>query len=78
MIKRTVAISDSGFIFDSATGESYSTNEIGLEILNYIKSGKTEEEIIDHIVKNYEITKNELEKHYIDFISTLKYYKFLE
>ena len=78
MIKRTVAISDSGFIFDSATGESYSTNEIGLEILNCIKSGKTEEEIIDHIVKNYEITKNELEKHYIDFISTLKYYKFLE
>ena len=78
MIKRTVAISDSGFIFDSATGESYSTNEIGLEILNYIKSGKTEEEIIDHIVKNYEITKNELEKHYIDFISTLKHYKFLE
>ena len=36
-LKRNIAVSESGFLFDPTSGESYSLNEQGLEILNLMK-----------------------------------------
>ena len=44
-LRKNLAISDTGFVFDATAGESYSLNPIGLEILNYLKEGLTDEEI---------------------------------
>ena len=52
-IKRNIALSDSGFVFDPSTGDSFSTNPIGLEIIKSLKEGKTKEEIKAHAIKNY-------------------------
>ena len=38
-IKKNIAISDSGFIFNPDTGESFTANPIGLEILSMLKDG---------------------------------------
>jgi len=39
-IKKNIALSDSGFIFNPSTGESFSMNPIGLEIITMLKEGK--------------------------------------
>ena len=54
-IKRNIALSDSGFVFDPSTGDSFSTNPIGLEIIKMLKEGKTPSEIKSTIVKQYMI-----------------------
>ena len=41
----SLAISDNGFIFKPSTGESFTTNELGLIILNLLKEGKSADEI---------------------------------
>ena len=38
-IKKSIALSDSGFVFDPSSGDSFSTNPIGLEIINQLKEG---------------------------------------
>jgi len=44
---KSLAISDSGFVFDPTTGHSFSTNAVGIEIINLLKSGSTIEDVID-------------------------------
>jgi hypothetical protein len=66
-----IAISDSGFIFDPTTGESFSTNPIGLEIIKLIKEGKSLDEIRTFILEKYEVTATVLSKILDEFITTL-------
>jgi len=66
-----IAISDSGFIFDPTTGESFSTNPIGLEIIKLIKEGKSLDEIRTFILEKYEVTPTVLSKILDEFITTL-------
>jgi hypothetical protein len=77
-LKSNLAISDNGFIFDPATGESFSTNTIGLEIIQLINKGKTDEEIKNYFLENYEIDEATYERSYLDFISMLRYYNLIE
>jgi hypothetical protein len=70
-IKRNIALSDSGFVFDPSTGDSFSTNPIGLEIIKALKEGKTAEEIKAHVVKNYMTDEAAFEKDYYDFTNML-------
>lgn len=77
-IKRNIAVSESGFLFDPTGGESYSLNEQALEIFNLLKERKTSEEITSYMVSNYDVAKEDFEKYYFDFIGTLKQYRLLE
>lgn len=70
-LKRNIALSDSGFVFDPSTGDSFSTNPIGLEIIQMLKEGKTDDDIKQHIVKNYMTDDASFEKDYYDFVNTL-------
>ncbi len=77
-IKRNIALSDSGFVFDPSTGDSYSTNPIGLEIIKMLKEGKTPQEIKATIVKEYMIDEVSFEKDYFDFVEMLSKIKLTE
>lgn len=77
-LKRNIAISESGFLFDPTVGESYSLNEQGQEILNLLKEKKTNEEIAQFMTENYDIASDDFEKYYFDFLGMLKQYKLLE
>ena len=39
-MRKNIAVSDSGFIFNPGTGDSFSTNPIGMEIISMIKEEK--------------------------------------
>ena len=77
-VKNYIAISDNGFIFDSSTGSSYNLNAIGLEIIQMIELGKTEEEIIKSITEKYDVEQDIFEKDFYDFLSMLKYYNLID
>lgn len=77
-LKRNIAVSESGFLFDPTTGESYSLNEQGTEILNLMKEKKSDAEITSIMTEIYDITADEFEKYYIDFSGMLRQFKLLE
>lgn len=71
-LQKSVAISESGFIFNSSRGDSFTVNPIGLEILNMLQEGKNREEIVEFILDEYEIDKSSFEKDISDFVNRLK------
>jgi len=77
-VRNNIAISDSGFVFDSNNGESFTLNKIGLEILQLLKESKTEEEIAAIIINKYEVDKTTFEQNYFDFIGMLRHFNLFE
>jgi hypothetical protein len=77
-IKRNIAISDSGFIFNPDTGESFSTNSMAIELFQMLKEGKTGDEIYENISANYHVDKQTIEKDYQDFVNMLHQYNLTE
>ena len=77
-VRKNIAVSDSGFLFNPSTGDSYSVNPIGQEILKLLEEDHSETEIVDHITNNYMIDKNTVEKDLYDFLNMLKNYKLTE
>lgn len=69
-----LALSDSGFIFNPATGESFSTNQTGLFIISCLKQNKTKEEIIDLMLTEFQAERSEIEKDFTDLITMLSHY----
>ncbi len=70
-LKKNVALSGSGFIFNAATGDSYSANPVGLRIMELLKNGKTTEQIQSKITAEYQVEPERFEQDLDDFISLL-------
>jgi len=77
-LKKNIATSEEGFIFNPATGDSFSTNPIGNNILALLKEDKSIPAVIAAICAKYEVTEIQVEKDLDDFISQLKEYSILE
>jgi hypothetical protein len=77
-LKNNIAVSESGFVFDAGTGETYSLNPIGAEIIALINKGKSQEDIIEHFLQEYEVSQGIFESAYFDFISTLNQFNLIE
>jgi len=71
-IKKNIAISDSGYIFNPGTGESFVLNPIGKDILELLKEHKSYEEISASIGNQYNVAPPTFEKDYYDFLNTLR------
>ncbi len=77
-LRKNLAISDTGFVLDATTGESYSLNPMGLEILNYLKSGWSDEKIKEKILEKYDVDAATFDLVYFDFIRTLQHFDLFE
>ncbi len=77
-INKNVAVSDSGFVFNPTTGESFSANPIGTEIIEMLKQGKTQEEIKDNILENYNTEQDIVDKDIFEFYELLKQFSLLD
>lgn len=77
-IKKNIALSDSGFVFDPATGNSFTTNPIGLEIIQFLKQEKSGKEIQSEIMTAYAIDQETFERDFSDFINVLTKMKLTE
>lgn len=77
-LKKSIALSDTGFIFDPSTGDSFTVNPIGLEIIRYLKEGRAPEDIRQAIAETYETDAANVEKDYADFVNMLHKLKLTE
>jgi hypothetical protein len=77
-VNKNIAISDSGFIFNPSSGDSFSSNAIGLEIIHYLKAEKSTEEIIKIIAEKYAVESSTLEKDVQDFLQMLSTYQLIQ
>jgi hypothetical protein len=77
-LKSNIAISDNGFVFDPTTGDSFNLNYTGVEILKMIKNGNSETEMIENILKKYDVDKETVEHNVFDFIRMLSHFNLIE
>jgi hypothetical protein len=77
-LKENVAVSDSGFVFLPTTGESFSVNPIGAEILQLLKQGKQVQEISNELFEKYDADPQTIDKDITDFLEMLNHYSLIE
>jgi hypothetical protein len=71
-LRKNIATSESGFIFNPATGDSYSANPMASEIITLLKQGLSTSEIKKNIQEKYDVEYGQLEKDWDDFLLQLR------
>jgi len=64
-------------IFDAEESVLYTLNETASEIFRLLKKGLSEEEIVERMVKKYDVIKERVEKDVRDLVEELKKRKIL-
>jgi len=73
-ISNHISVSKSGFVFDSKTGESFSLNNTGREILELLIEGRSEDEIKEYILYKYDVQETTFLRHFDDYIQMLMHF----
>lgn len=77
-LKKNIATSEAGLIFNPATGDSFSVNETGKEILSNLRENIPVSELISRLTGKYDVENVQLEKDIEDFITLLHEYNLIE
>jgi hypothetical protein len=77
-LKKNIATSESGFVFNPGNGDSFSVNDIGAEILSLMKEDRSMADIISVISDKYDTGKVQVERDLEDFISLLASFNLIE
>jgi PqqD family protein of HPr-rel-A system len=71
---KDLAISDSGFVFDPFSGGTFTLNETGRTVLQSLRDGLTEAEIVDRLRVDFEGVTPKVEEDVRDFLRTMAEY----
>lgn len=77
-IKKNIATSEEGFIFNPSTGDSFSANGIGTEIIQLLKQDKEVSEIVRLMCGKYDVEPNLFERDLDEFMTVLKEFNILD
>ena len=77
-VRKNIATSDEGFIFNPTTGDSFLTNTIGAEIIRLMKNDLSSKELVEIIADKYDVDKTLFERDLEDFTIQLKEFSILE
>jgi hypothetical protein len=77
-LKKNIATSEAGFVFNPGTGDSFSVNQTGAEILSLLKQDKPHDQIIQLISSRFEAEPTQIERDLDDFISQLYTFNLIE
>ncbi|HMM12371.1 MAG TPA: PqqD family protein [Bacteroidales bacterium] len=76
-IKSNIAISDNGFVFNPLTGESFTANPTGLEIINSMRRGVSSAQIIENLCSTFQVEPTQAERDLQDFTEMMRQYHLL-
>jgi PqqD family protein of HPr-rel-A system len=71
---KDLAISDSGFVFDPFGGGTFTLNETGRVVLQGLREGLSEAEIVERLRANFEAVTAKVEEDVRDFLRTMTEY----
>ncbi|MHC1702638.1 MAG: PqqD family protein [Tenuifilaceae bacterium] len=77
-IKGNIALSENGFVFNPSTGDSFTLNSTGKEVLALIKEGNSIDQISDLMKAKYDVDSITLERYLVDFVNDLRINNLLE
>ncbi len=77
-LNKNISISENGFIFNPTTGESFTVNPVGVDIINLLKMQKDEKGIKKNILDKYNTDADTFDKDLYDFIQMLKSFNLFE
>ncbi len=77
-LKKNIAISDEGLVFNPSSGESFSVNPIGMKIIRMLKEGKPRAEISKSLCAEFDVDSKTMEKDLGDFTQMLSRYQILD
>lgn len=69
-----LALNEEGFVFDPTTGNSFTTNGIGLSIIHHLKDGKDSEQVLHALLEEFSIDQDTAQRDLIDFLAQLRMY----
>lgn len=71
VVKR-LATSESGFVFDPATGDSFTANATALAILRLATTETEPERIAELLAEEFDVPKAQAEREVVEFASVLR------
>ncbi len=77
-IRSNLAVSENGFVFDPKTGESFTVNELGVEIINQLKVTSNIDELLKKLEETYDVDPYTLEKSVTDFLNMMQEFNLTE
>jgi hypothetical protein len=69
---RRLAISDSGFVFDPVSGDSFTVNATGLATLKWLQSRCSLDQAVAATVEQFDVAPRQAERDILDFIMQLR------
>jgi hypothetical protein len=77
-LKKNIATSEAGFIFNPATGDSFAANPLAADILTHVKAGLDTTAIKADILERYDVAPGQLEKDWDDLTAQLREFNLLD
>ena len=77
-LKKNIAVSETGFLFDPNTGESYNLNNTGQLIIKLLADEKSENEIMQVVLEKYDVESSVFQRYMDDFIMMLNQFSLIE
>jgi|JI10StandDraft_1071094.scaffolds.fasta_scaffold13604_10 PqqD family protein of HPr-rel-A system len=69
---KNLALSETGFLFDPATGNTFTLNESAVFILKALKNGMQQREIADSLTSEFEVTATQANEDVSDALLQLR------
>ena len=66
-LKKNIATSEEGFVFNPGSGDSFSANPVGTMIISLLKEDLPVEKIIATVCDKYDVEPDQFEKDLDDF-----------
>jgi hypothetical protein len=71
-VLKRLAVSESGFIFDPASGHNFTVNETGLVLLRLMQKEERLDQILATLGQEYDAEPREMERDVLEFVSALR------
>lgn len=69
---KNLALSETGFVFDPATGNTFTLNESAIFILKLMKTGRDQKQIAESLAAEFEVTPSQALEDVSDAFLQLK------
>ncbi len=71
-LNSNLAVSESGFLFNPSSGDSFSMNPVATEVILLLKEGKSVEEVKKKLLNEYDVDRASLERDIDEFMFELR------
>lgn len=72
LVTKRLALSESGFVFDPVSGQSFTVNETGLAVLRLAQKQQEPEQLVAELSEEFDASVTEISRDVSDFVNRLK------